>query len=353
MKTVLVFQGGGALGAFGCGAWKCLSHWLRRSRHQVVALAGSSIGALNAAVIAHHAGSLEDGVEALESLWRNRIATPSFPFFGWVTGDAAWSRRIRSWNGLMSGLLIGNRGLYTPQFGTWNPWDGMRRLQRPLYDPRRMRELLATETPGYTSHPADGSPLLAVTATELMRGELHLFDSDAGGLGPSHLLASAAIPLLFEPVPIGDGLYWDGDMVRPSLMATLVARVRASGRAASDEPLQLVTIEQFPQPLKAPPLSGVEIAYRVFNLLQVEKLDPAELGPPPGFGRAIRITRAPLEHDGISGQFDYSPERIGELIEQGEATAREALDISQIERAPDRPLPSSSKVELDRIGPSA
>lgn len=346
MKTVVMFQGGGALGAFGCGAWQRLSRWLDRQGHRVVALAGGSIGAVNAAVIARHAGDAEAGCAALETLWRDRIATPAFPFFGWCPGDGPWPRRLRSWNGLLSGLLVGNRAMYVPQFAAWNPWAGLRRLEHPLFDRRRMHALFEELLPGYDSEAGDGSPLLAVTATELMRGELVLFDSDAGTVGPPHLLASTAIPLMFEPVRIGDGLYWDGEMVRHTPMAMLAARVRASGRAGADEPLQFITIEQLPRRLEPPPLSGVEIAYRLANLLQSDKLHPAELGASTGPGRSLRIRRTPPEHDAISGQFDYSCERIGELIAEGEAAADEALAAA----ACTLPLASPSR---PRLAPAA
>ena len=117
MKTVVAFQGGGALGAFGCGAWSRLAPWLQERVDVVVALAGGSIGAINAAVVAHHLDEPDWGVGALEQLWREDIATPSCPFFGWSPIDSDWGRWLRSWNGFMSGVLVGNRGLYVPHPG--------------------------------------------------------------------------------------------------------------------------------------------------------------------------------------------------------------------------------------------
>jgi hypothetical protein len=70
----------------------------------------------------------------------------------------------------------------------------------------------------------------------------------------------------------------------------------------------------------------VEISYRVFNLLQIGKLAPSELDDMAGIGRWIRIAREPLPHDAVSGQFDYSPERVDELIAQADELARDALD---------------------------
>jgi predicted acylesterase/phospholipase RssA len=108
---------GGALGAFGCGAWSRLAPWLQERGDVVVALAGGSIGAINAAVVAHHLDEPDWGVGALEQLWREDIATPSCPFFGWSPITSDWGRWLRSWNGFMSGVLVGNRGLYVPHPG--------------------------------------------------------------------------------------------------------------------------------------------------------------------------------------------------------------------------------------------
>jgi hypothetical protein len=43
------------------------------------------------------------------------------------------------------------------------------------------------------------------------------------------------------------------------------------------------------------------------------------------FGRVRRIVRDPLPEDGVSGQLDFSPERIGRLIDQGRKAALRTL----------------------------
>jgi NTE family protein len=60
IENVLVLQGGGSLGAFGCGVYKALA----KSNIKIDIIAGTSIGGLNASIIA---GSKEDHPEkALE-----------------------------------------------------------------------------------------------------------------------------------------------------------------------------------------------------------------------------------------------------------------------------------------------
>jgi NTE family protein len=48
IEDVLVLQGGGSLGAFGCGVFKALAE----SRVKIDILPGTSIGGVNAAIIA-------------------------------------------------------------------------------------------------------------------------------------------------------------------------------------------------------------------------------------------------------------------------------------------------------------
>lgn len=60
IENVLILQGGGSLGAFGCGVFKALAN----NNIKIDIIAGTSIGGLNAAIIA---GSKEDHPEkALE-----------------------------------------------------------------------------------------------------------------------------------------------------------------------------------------------------------------------------------------------------------------------------------------------
>jgi predicted acylesterase/phospholipase RssA len=63
IENVLIFQGGGSLGAFGCGVFKGFTN----SRVKVDIIAGTSIGGVNAAILA---GAKDDRPErALEQFW--------------------------------------------------------------------------------------------------------------------------------------------------------------------------------------------------------------------------------------------------------------------------------------------
>ncbi len=63
IENVLILQGGGSLGAFGCGVCKALAN----SNIKIDIVAGTSIGGVNASIIA---GSKEDHPEkSLEQYW--------------------------------------------------------------------------------------------------------------------------------------------------------------------------------------------------------------------------------------------------------------------------------------------
>lgn len=322
MKTAVVFQGGGPLGAFGCGAWQAVAPWLREQGHTLVGVAGASIGALNGATVAVHAGEADLGAAALHRLWREQIAAPpplpTLPLPGWL-GPAA--DEMRAWSGWWSGFALGNPALFMPLYAHWHPLAGLRRVALPLYSQARMQRLFrALVGEGYASRDS-GRPLLAVGATDVLNGQLRLFDSDTEPVAPEMLAASAAIPLMFEPVPLQGRLYVDGEMNRSSPVAAFVAALRAGGRVAAAEALQLITIGQFCRDIDRPPRTSPELIDRALQLLLADKL--ADDAVP--VARRIDITRLPHPNDAISGQFDYTGPRIQALIDAGRSRAEAAL----------------------------
>jgi NTE family protein len=63
-ENVLILQGGGSLGAFGCGVFKALA----KSNIKIDIIAGTSIGGLNASIIAGSKGK-DPPEKALEQYW--------------------------------------------------------------------------------------------------------------------------------------------------------------------------------------------------------------------------------------------------------------------------------------------
>lgn len=324
MDVILYFGGGGSLGAFDAGVWAALAPRLQAANARLVAVAGASIGAVNAACVARHAGDDDLGVEALRRLWRDELATPSVPF----NGPLAWlgDRDARSWNGVLTGLLVGNRRLYRTEHAHWNPLVGLSRPLHPLMD-RRGEWRWLQQRLGDIPQADARTPLLCVVAVDVLAGTQVLFDNARAALPVRALAASSAIPLLFDPVEIDGRLHWDGEMTRESALPGVAARVQAHRGDAPAGGTLLVAVDHMSQMLPRAPASDLEIADRVLELLLAGKAR-VDVDALAGVDRLLRIEREPQPHDGISGQFDYSPERIAELVEQGAAQAARAWDAA-------------------------
>lgn len=331
MKTAIVFQGGGPLGAFGCGAWRAIAPWLQQQGHEIVGVAGASIGALNAAVVAGQAGSADLGAGALERLWRERIAAPPplpLALAGWL---GPFAEELRAWSGWWSGFALGNPALFTPLYAHWHPLAGRQRALLPLYSQARMRRLFdGIVGDGHASR--DGAlPLLAIAATDVLNGSLRVFTSDERPIDATLLSASAAIPMMLEPIAIDGRLYCDGEVNRRSPVHALVDALRASGRVGPQEGLQLITVGQFSRSADHRPRSTHELLDRCLHLMLADKLADDE---PAGAGHRIDIVRDPEPHEGISGQFDYSPARIQALIASGDGAATRCLRQHRVPAPP-------------------
>ena len=185
--TVLVLQGGGALGAYQLGVVEALEESGIRPDWVI----GTSIGAINGAIIAGNPP--ESRVARLAAFWE-RISRPSIAeAFGWAPALAdAWRRT--------EATMAGVPGLYAPRagFGT-APYDTapMRASLDALVDFDRLN--------------AD-APRFTVGAVNVLSGAMRYFDTTGTRIGPEHVMASAALAPAFPAVEIEGVPYWDGGL---------------------------------------------------------------------------------------------------------------------------------------------
>ena len=71
MGTILIFQGGGSLGAYECGVYQALAPWLRSKGQRLSVVAGNSIGAISANLIAARFRDANQGAGALRNFWNS------------------------------------------------------------------------------------------------------------------------------------------------------------------------------------------------------------------------------------------------------------------------------------------
>ena len=200
-RKVLVLQGGGALGAYQAGAYAELAaaglapDWV----------AGISIGAINAAIIAGNAPS--ERVARLRAFWE-RVSSV-LPLDEALPGDAG--RQAYSDFSAAFGAMFGIPGFFAPRF----PPAALRAPGGPAatshYDTEPLARTLA-ELVDFSLIERGGTRL-SVGAVDIETGNFAYFDSADTRLTPAHVMASGALPPGFPPVEIDGRLYWDGGIV--------------------------------------------------------------------------------------------------------------------------------------------
>lgn len=199
---VLILQGGGALGAYQAGAY-CALH-----EHGIEPdwLAGISIGAINAALIAGNPP--QERVEKLRAFW-NRVSSGKFsrPMLPGHLG-----RLLFSMSSAMEVATFGANGMFTPRMPPPLMFDPMG-SEQPLsyYDTSPLRDtLLELVDFDRLNH---GDTRISVGAVNVTSGNFLHFDSNKQALKPEHIMASAALPDGLPPIEIDGEWYWDASLV--------------------------------------------------------------------------------------------------------------------------------------------
>ena len=207
-RVALVLPGGGARSAYQVGVLRAIAGWHPAGSPLPFSIVcGTSSGAINVAVLAARADDFRRATAELTSVWG-----------GFRIGQVFRSGTIDM---LRSGLHL----LIALLTGGW-----LLPMPRALLDNSPLRTLLARniDFAGLRRSIAAGRPdSVAVTATSVTGGESvtfvetsrHFLPWDrasrrgvAATLDVDHLMASAAIPLLFAPVAMGGAHFSDGAM---------------------------------------------------------------------------------------------------------------------------------------------
>ena len=198
-KVALVLQGGGALGSYQAGAYEVLSN----SEYQPDWVAGVSIGAINAAIIAGN--TPQDRVVHLRKFWE-LITSPS-AWWPSYDGEASsqWNRRL----GALSALAFGQPGFFAPR-ATMEWLSG--KMPTSFYDTSALRATLE-KLVDFDRINHGKEIRLSVGAVNVRTGQLVYFDSIEDKISAEHIMASGALPPGFPPVEIDGEFYWDGGLV--------------------------------------------------------------------------------------------------------------------------------------------
>ena len=200
----LLLQGGGALGAYQAGVYEALA----AAQLHPDWVAGISIGAINAALIAGNAPEVR--VEKLRRFWETVTTEPLPPWLlPEVHSDLARNFANR-WHGAAA-LFNGAPGLFSPR---WVP-PFLAAAGTPdatsFYDTSTLKSTLErlVDFDRINSH----EMRFSVGAVNVTTGNFVYFDNRTHEIRPEHIMASGALPPGFPAIEIEGEHYWDGGLV--------------------------------------------------------------------------------------------------------------------------------------------
>ncbi|MBA7466472.1 hypothetical protein ES707_01656 [subsurface metagenome] len=199
-QIALVLEGGGALGSYQAGVYETLAD----SAYLPDWIAGTSIGAINAAIIAGNAP--KDRVAQLRKFWEE-ITSPTalWPAAGLSNPWASWQRTASA----LSSALFGQPDFFTPySFEDWI----LRGPHLSYYSTSALKSTLERLV-DFERINTSKEMRFSVGAVNLRTGRLVYFDNAEITIRPEHVMASGALPPAFPPIEIGDDYYWDGGLV--------------------------------------------------------------------------------------------------------------------------------------------
>jgi NTE family protein len=200
-KTVLVLQGGGALGAYQAGAFEALAE----AGHQPQWVAGISIGAVNAAIIAGNPP--EQRAPRLREFW-DRVSNR---LLGWPLANDDNSRRLFNETSAALSAAGGVPGFFDPRIppAVLMPRGTPEAIS--VYDTTPLRETLRELVDFDLLN--SGAVRLSVGAVQVLTGNMQYFDTRSHPIRLEHVMASGALPPGFPPIEIDGEPYWDGGLV--------------------------------------------------------------------------------------------------------------------------------------------
>ncbi|MDF2769778.1 MAG: Patatin-like phospholipase [Nitrososphaeraceae archaeon] len=309
LENVLILQGGGSLGAFGCGVFKALAN----NNIKLDIIAGTSIGGINAAIIAGSKDA-KHPEHLLEQFWLElsesfvdfeKVTLPSsssmpkfieqillpyttnyyhyFPtasseqenYSSTTTTTNANERAIKmkQLRSFYSSAIFGNDKMFKPR------WRQQTALTDPEYFAPQKWTYMYDLAPlvktlekyiDYNKLKPNGNPnsRLILTAVNILTAEPLIFDSSKQQITSKHILATSAYPLYnFRWIEVEDGVYaWDG-----GLLSNTPLREAIDASPVNDKRIFLV--ENYPKRVNALPKNLPEVYHRARDIMFSDKTE--------------------------------------------------------------------------------
>ena len=302
IENVLVLQGGGSLGAFGCGVIKGLA----KNNIKLDIIAGTSIGGINAAIIA---GSKDEKhpEHLLEQFWlelsdsfidmekspfgvhsqfveQTLSPHPFNPYSSplppseykenhLTATDKKHRQKIRNIQSFYSSAMFGNDKFFKPR------WTYKNALSDPDYfDPTKWTYMydhspLVKTLEKYIDYDKlqpGGNPntRLILTAVNILTAEPLTFDSSKQQITPKHILATSSYPLYnFQWVEVEEGVYaWDGSLLSNTPLREVL-------EASPIKNKRIFLVENYPKNIDTLPQSIPEVYHRARDIIFSDKTE--------------------------------------------------------------------------------
>jgi NTE family protein len=339
-KVGLVLQGGGALGSYQAGVYETLA----ASEYLPDWVAGISIGAINAAIIAGNAP--QQRVARLRDFWEGITAPTTFWHAAPAGPLADWQQRASA----LAALMFGQPGFFVPRgpqdwlspgkLVSYYETAALKGTLERLVDFDRINDLREMR--------------ISVGAVNVRTGEFSYFDSEKIRIRPEHVMASGALPPGFPPIEIDGERYWDGGLFsntplqyvldylpRRSRLTFQVDVFHAHGRLPHN--LDEVTEREKDLRYSSRTKIGTDAFRDKHNVRhainELHKLLPPELADTEQAKRLyhfgcvtemdiVQLIYRPHEPQGSAKDFEFSRSTMNARWQQGMADARTTLHAS-------------------------
>ncbi len=322
-------QGGGVHSAFAAGALKRL---LREEQHEVMAVSGTSGGAI-CAFLAWYALLENEGARAatkaaelLDAFWRDNSAND--PYTKFWNDWTVWAMRLQS------NLPALEVSPYDSPLSSWIKGQMRMMLERQRVDFGKLEELVAPS-----------SPVLLVSAIDVITGFAVNFDSRNGGISVDTILASSSVPPVFQAAHVEGGVYWDALFCQNPPLRELgrlkpdeIWVVQVTPWSRGFEPKKIADIADRRNELSGNIAMGQEI-YAIEKINEmVDELGEGENKEDkrlrlPGSGkeykhievRMVEMSTEMSQSLDFASKIDRSPSFIRKLMDHGEERVEESL----------------------------
>ncbi|MGH3870734.1 MAG: patatin-like phospholipase family protein [Pseudonocardiaceae bacterium] len=236
VRTAIVLQGGGALGAYELGVLKAV--YDQRPGFMPAAVAGISIGAVTAAVLG---GARGEPIATLETLWRDKLTVlPRVPGLPAVTIPFLPRQVERSL------AMLGNPGMYqlNPAL-LMAPW-----ATTSIYETGPLRQTLAELAD--LDKLNRGDIRVIVGAMEIGTAQIRYFDNADHDFTFDAVVASGSLPPGLPMTEVDGKWYWDGGLFTNTPLGPAINVLES---CEPDNPAihrELIVIELFPMDAPVP-----------------------------------------------------------------------------------------------------